>query len=74
MVLKSENEATYVPTWYIATNAGCYLLHLKRFEVTITTEVCHCTVGQPNFGGIFQTNSINEFDPNRDSITIFGSL
>ena len=33
-----------------------------------------CTVGQPNFSGIFASNSIIEFDPNRDSIPIFGSL
>ena len=31
-------------------------------------------VGLPKFWGIFASNSIIEFDPNRDSIPIFGSL
>ena len=47
----------------------CYeIQQMALFQLTA------CTLGQPNFWGIFRTNSIIEFDPNRDSIPIFGSL
>ena len=45
-----------------------------NFGVINDSFVASYTVGQPKFWGDFASNSIIEFDPNRDSIPIFGSL